>query len=191
MRHGPRRRWPPCAPGLPLPLCSPSLALSHPACTVDFNVQVLTSNTWPFSVQFSLNLPSSLMHCIDRFTTFFNVRGAAARQPAGAAGKGRCPSCPCPRRLTPLSASSQRSASTRAASCSGSTSTAKASSRRSTPRRRTFSRCAWLPPSPGLRVTRGRASLPGVLAVPAHLAPWASSSTSVQHHPDGCPLAIQ
>lgn len=53
------------------PLFSPVLP------QVDFNVQVLTQNAWPFGPQFTVNLPQSLLRCIERFNTFYSVRWPA------------------------------------------------------------------------------------------------------------------
>lgn len=38
---------------------------------VDFNVQVLTSGSWPFTKGPDMNLPVELVRCVDRFTTFY------------------------------------------------------------------------------------------------------------------------
>eukprot|EP00043_Microstomoeca_roanoka_P009938 m.94756 g.94756 ORF g.94756 m.94756 type:complete len:768 (+) comp14738_c0_seq1:451-2754(+) len=47
------------------------LANSSTSLGVDFQVQVLTSHSWPFSAQGPMTLPPLLTRCLDRFTMFY------------------------------------------------------------------------------------------------------------------------
>lgn len=42
---------------------------------VDFTTLILSTGSWPFNQGYELQLPETLLRGIDRFTTFYTVRG--------------------------------------------------------------------------------------------------------------------
>merc|ERR1712156_683798 len=49
-------------------------AKEHNPLNVDFQIQVLSSGSWPFQASGAFNIPSELEFCVGRFTGFYNLK---------------------------------------------------------------------------------------------------------------------